>query len=235
MKCIDSFFSLLPGSRMCAAGRWAICFLLCCLTVMPAVAHDEKAEAEALIARFDASDGAVEVANRFFAFLDEREFTETRIVLAKGTPADSVRQKVWYWAAEWYNDVQNYQQAQTYARKALPLFHQTNAEQATAQELLSIDYKVGARRGFWARPNNGAEVDFVLPHNSRLYPIEVKSGINARLRSLQVFMDSADTDIAVRVWARPYSKDHVATTNGKEFTLINLPFYLIGRIKKLLP
>ncbi len=109
------------------------------------------------------------------------------------------------------------------------------AEQATAQELLSIDYKVGARRGFWARPNNGAEVDFVLPHNSRLYPIEVKSGINARLRSLQVFMDSADTDIAVRVWARPYSKDHVATTNGKEFTLINLPFYLIGRIKKLLP
>ena len=109
------------------------------------------------------------------------------------------------------------------------------AEQATAQELLSTDYKVGAKRGFWARPTNGAEVDFVLPHNSRLYPIEVKSGPNAHLRSLQVFMDSADIDIAVRVWARPYSKDHVATTNGKEFTLINLPFYLIGRIKELLP
>ena len=108
------------------------------------------------------------------------------------------------------------------------------AEQVTAQELLALDDRVGTRRGFWARLNNGAEVDFVLPYNSKLYPIEVKSGTNAHLRSLQVFMDSADIDTAVRVWSKPFSKDKVTTPNGKEFMLINLPFYLIGRIKDLL-
>lgn len=104
------------------------------------------------------------------------------------------------------------------------------AEQVTAQELLTLDDRVGQHRAFWARPNNGAEVDFVLPHDSRLYPIEVKSGNNSHLRSLQVFMESADVDVAIRVWSKEYSVDLVETPNGKQFKLVNLPFYLIGRI-----
>ncbi len=75
----------------------------------------------------------------------------------------------------------------------------------------------------------------MLQHDSRLYPIEVKSGANAHLRSIQVFMDSSDNDVAIRVWSKPYSVDKVTTPNGKTFTLVNLPFYLIGRIKQLLP
>lgn len=108
------------------------------------------------------------------------------------------------------------------------------AEQITAQELLALDDKVGAQRGFWAKPNNGAEVDFVWSHNSKVYPIEVKSGTNAHLRSLQVFMDLTDVDVAIRVWSKPFSKDKVTTINGKTFTLINLPFYLIGRLHELI-
>jgi uncharacterized protein len=108
------------------------------------------------------------------------------------------------------------------------------AEQVTAQELLSTDDRVGVKRGFWARPNNGAEVDFVLPCDSHLYPIEVKSGTNAHLRSLQVFMDSSDVDVAIRVWSKPYSVDKVTTPKGKDFTLVNLPFYLVGRITSVL-
>lgn len=108
------------------------------------------------------------------------------------------------------------------------------AEQVTAQELLSIDDRVGVTRGFWARPNNGAEVDFVLPYDSHLYPIEVKSGANAHLRSLQVFMDASDVDVAIRIWSKPYSVDKVGTPKGKTFTLVNLPFYLIGRITSIL-
>ena len=61
------------------------------------------------------------------------------------------------------------------------------AEQITAQELLALEDRVGQHRSFWAKPNNGAEVDFVFVHESKLYPIEVKSGTNAHLRSLQVF------------------------------------------------
>ena len=108
------------------------------------------------------------------------------------------------------------------------------AEQITAQELLSIEDRVGQHRSFWARPNNGAEVDFVFTHNSKLYPIEVKSGTNAYLRSLHVFMDNSNIDTAIRVWSNPYSVDKVKTPNGKEYRLINLPFYLIGNLHQVL-
>ncbi len=108
------------------------------------------------------------------------------------------------------------------------------AEQITAQELLTMEDRVGQPRSFWAKPNNGAEVDFVFVHNSKLYPIEVKSGTNAHLRSLQSFMDNSDIDIAIRIWSKPYSVDKVKTSKGKEFRLINLPFYLIGRLHQVL-
>ena len=108
------------------------------------------------------------------------------------------------------------------------------AEQITAQELLTMEDRVGQHRSFWAKPNNGAEVDFVFVHNSKLYPIEVKSGTNAHLRSLQSFMDNSDIDIAIRIWSRPYSADRVKTPKGKVFRLINLPFYLIGRLHQVL-
>lgn len=108
------------------------------------------------------------------------------------------------------------------------------AEQITAQELLSMEDRVGQHRSFWARPNNGAEVDFIFTHESRLYPIEVKNGTNAHLRSLQVFMDNSDVDIAIRVWSKEYSVDKAKTPKGKEFRLVNLPFYLIGRLHEVL-
>lgn len=108
------------------------------------------------------------------------------------------------------------------------------SEQITAQELLTLDDRVGQHRSFWAKPNNGAEVDFIFAHNSKLYPIEVKSGTNAHLRSLQVFMDSSGVNIAIRIWSKPYSVDKVKTIHGKEFTLINLPFYLIGNLRNVL-
>ena len=108
------------------------------------------------------------------------------------------------------------------------------AEQITAQELLTTEDRVGQHRSFWARANNGAEVDFVFVHNSKLYPIEVKSGTNAHLRSLQSFMDNSDTDTAIRIWSKPYSVDQVKTPKGKAFRLINLPFYLIGRLHQVL-
>lgn len=108
------------------------------------------------------------------------------------------------------------------------------AEQITAQELLGTDCKIGHRRAFWAKPNNGAEVDFVVTFGSWVIPIEVKSGANAHLRSLQVFMDTTEGDIAVRVWSRPLSIDKVVSPHGKAFRLVNIPFYMIGKIDTIL-
>ena len=47
-------------------------------------------------------------------------------------------------------------------------------------------------------------------------------------------MDNSDIDIAIRVWSKPYSIDKVKTPKGKNFTLINLPFYLIENLHQIL-
>lgn len=84
------------------------------------------------------------------------------------------------------------------------------------------------------KSESSAEVDFVWVQDSMIYPIEVKSGHNAHLRSLHSFMDRPSQTVAVRVWSQPYAIDKVKTVNGKEFKLINLPFYLVGKLDKVL-
>jgi len=47
-------------------------------------------------------------------------------------------------------------------------------------------------------------------------------------------MENAPHCIAVRVWSRPFSIDEFETKNGKKFRLVNLPFYYVGVIDKVL-
>jgi len=110
------------------------------------------------------------------------------------------------------------------------------AEQIVAQELLALDSRVSNLRNFWVRnkKDSEAEVDFVLQFDGKVIPIEVKSGHNAKLRSLHLFMDEAPHNIAVRVWAQPFSIDEVTTYHGKNFKLINLPFYYVGSLVEIL-
>lgn len=110
------------------------------------------------------------------------------------------------------------------------------AEQIVAQELLALNNKVGQRRSFWMKSGGGgsAEVDFTLTVDARIIPIEVKSGHNSRLRSIHSFIDKSQTDVAVRVWSQPFSVDEVKTSlQGKPFKLINLPFYMVCNIEKI--
>ena len=110
------------------------------------------------------------------------------------------------------------------------------AEQVVAQELLALDCRVSNQRNFWIRnkKDSDAEVDFVLQNDSKIIPIEVKSGHNAKLKSLHLFMEEAPYDIAVRVWSQPFSIDEVTTHKGKKFKLINLPFYYVGVLDEVL-
>lgn len=110
------------------------------------------------------------------------------------------------------------------------------AEQIVAQELLTLTDKVSQKRNFWVRGKNesSAEVDFIWVQDSMVYPIEVKSGHNAHLRSLHSFMDRSAQTVGIRVWSQPYAVDEVKTINGKEFKLINLPFYLVGKLDAVL-
>jgi len=65
--------------------------------------------------------------------------------------------------------------------------------------------------------------------DSYIIPIEVKTGHNSHQRSLHSFVDNSENcRLGVRVWSEPYSVDMVKTISGKEFKLLNIPFYLFG-------
>jgi predicted AAA+ superfamily ATPase len=110
------------------------------------------------------------------------------------------------------------------------------AEQIVAQELLTLNDSLLTKRYFWRRDRHGsdAEVDFVYPFNSLVIPVEVKSGHNAHLKSLHLFMDEAPHSIAVRIWPQPFSIDEVTTQKGKKFKLLNVPFYYVGVLEEVL-
>jgi len=110
------------------------------------------------------------------------------------------------------------------------------AEQIVAQELLALDSRVSNQRNFWVRnkKDSDAEVDFILQNSGKVIPIEVKSGHNTKLKSLHLFMEEVPNDIAVRVWSQPFSIDEAATQKGKKFRLINLPFYYVGELERIL-
>lgn len=110
------------------------------------------------------------------------------------------------------------------------------AEHIVAQELLTLTDKVSQKRNFWMRGNNdsSAEVDFIWIQDSMIYPIEVKSGHNAHLRSLHSFLERSSQSVGIRVWSRPYSVDAINTVGGKKCRLLNLPFYMVGELDEII-
>ena len=68
------------------------------------------------------------------------EFVDEEIVFPDGTPADSLQKQVWYWAGEWMYDQQQYERAEAYALKALPLCHVGNDFKADCLNLLGLIY-----------------------------------------------------------------------------------------------
>lgn len=109
-------------------------------------------------------------------------------------------------------------------------------EQIVYQEIKALTSEVGVKRNYWMRNKRGstAEVDFVFIHDGRIIPVQVKSGHNAHLKSIHQFMNDTIHDIAVRIWSGNYSIDKVKTISGKEFRLVNLPFYMISALPEII-
>lgn len=113
------------------------------------------------------------------------------------------------------------------------------AEHIVAQELrLVLDNQYRENQYFWVRDKKGttAEVDFVLQNGGSIIPIEVKAGTNSHLRSLHAFVNNCDSDVtAIRVWSGNYSVQDVKTPapKNKPFRLINVPFYYVGQLDKI--
>lgn len=114
------------------------------------------------------------------------------------------------------------------------------AEHIVAQELrVVLDRHYREQQYFWIRDKKGstAEVDFVWQEGTDIIPIEVKAGTNSHLRSLHTFVSNSDGHVvAVRIWSGPLSIQDIETPapDKKPFRLINLPFYYVGQLDKVL-
>ncbi len=110
-------------------------------------------------------------------------------------------------------------------------------EQITAQEITSKHQSILPPFSFWVRDKGSgdAEVDFVIAHKGKIIPIEVKSGKTGRLRSLHQFMERAPHQIAVRVYRGPLLLQKTRTITGhKPYYLLNLPYFLAGKLREYL-
>lgn len=140
--------------------------LLALLTGVGMMAQD----VESALAKFD-KQTSVAAANLFFSELLKAEFVDEEIVFPDGTPADSLKQQVWYWAGEWMYDQQQYEQAEAYALKALPLCHVGNDFKADCLNLLGLIY---VRMG---------DVKNAANYAKQCLEIDIKSGDDDRISS----------------------------------------------------
>lgn len=122
------------------------------------------------LAKFD-KDMSVANANAFFDALNAEQFTDEAILFKSGTPEDSLRQQVWYWAAEWLYDQQQYEQAAVYGQKALPLFHYENDDRAGCLNILGCIF---VRMG---------DVKQAADYAKKCLAIDMKSGDHDRISS----------------------------------------------------
>lgn len=116
------------------------------------------------------------------------------------------------------------------------IYKGTVIEHLTGQELLANQYNFLSELFFWVKEKktSTAEVDFVIPYEGKVIPIEVKSGNTGTLKSMHQFMEVAPHNMAIRFYAGPVSISEVTTPENKHFYLLNLPYYLVSQIKSYL-
>ncbi len=115
------------------------------------------------------------------------------------------------------------------------------AEQAVGQMLRAGELKyIDPTLHYYVREKSGseAEIDYLFQLNAQITPIEVKAGATGSLKSLHQFMASRGFELAVRVNIQKPSivEVDVKTTKGirAQYTLISVPFYLVGELRRII-
>ncbi|MBO4893192.1 MAG: tetratricopeptide repeat protein [Prevotella sp.] len=112
-----------------------IVWLFVSVSVVGAWAQD----VESALAKFDKQPVAA-TANAFFDALLKEEFIDEKTTFPASATADSLRQQVWFWAAEWLYDQGKYKEAEQYALDALKKYHPSNPERADCLNTLGCIY-----------------------------------------------------------------------------------------------
>lgn len=106
------------------------------------------------------------------------------------------------------------------------------AEHIAYQEIIGTDNSADSKPAFWVREKrqSNAEVDYLLQYKNILIPVEIKAGKSGTLRSLHQFIDAADHNYAIRLYAGSLKIEKTKTLSGKSFILLNLPYFLAGQL-----
>lgn len=115
------------------------------------------------------------------------------------------------------------------------------AEQVVGQLLRTINPPyIEPTLYYWQREgtNANAEIDYIIQHNDQIIPVEVKAGRTGSLKSLHYFMELKKYPLAIRINTDLPSKTPVNTKtmtgSPLSYTLLSIPFYLIGQIHRLI-
>lgn len=102
------------------------------------------------------------------------------------------------------------------------------SEQFVGQEFLAyeaVDQEPELFFWVYEQPGSMAEIDYVLPFDGQVIPVEVKSSHTGRLKSLQLFMQQKKSSLGIKVSQQPLER------MGK---IVSLPFYLLSEWRRLL-
>ena len=115
------------------------------------------------------------------------------------------------------------------------------SEQFVGQHLLySLEEFIKPKLHYWVREksNSSAEIDFVIAQNSKIIPIEVKSGKTGSLKSLQRFLLEKKLKFAVRINGDLPSlidvENRLTTKEEIRYKFLSIPFYMVYRVREII-
>jgi len=77
---------------------------------------------------------------------------------------------------------------------------------------------------YWSS-NNTAEVDFIIQHSNKIFPVEVKSGLSKFKKSLQSYAEKYNPELMFRCSPRNFNRAG---------NFVNLPLYACSLVKNQL-
>lgn len=106
----------------------------------------------------------------------------------------------------------------------------------TGQMLLTRMHSPLDKLRFWVRDKkqSSAEIDFIYLFQSKLVPIEIKSGSTGKMYSLRQFMETTSHDLSIRVYAGKLFLQTLTNPSGRTFYLLNLPYFLVEMLPEYL-
>lgn len=118
------------------------------------------------------------------------------------------------------------------------------AEQFAGQEILSSQPAfVEPELYYWLREekSSDAEIDYLIQHKNRIYPVEIKAGKSGTLKSLHVYLFEKNRRTGIRLNTDLPSigtfdvKVNSAKKRGElKYTLLSLPLYMVSQLDRII-